>query len=182
MKSILHLLILASISFTGKLYCQKDCKLEIKNDQFTGKKEAYTKDVTLMSVFPLLGDKKPWNLNLYFSSINDTAILVLAHQSQLSTSAVKTFYAKFTDGTVFTKEYSNNSGGEYNTGHGYTYEYTQLPLTKEELEKFANNVVQSIRVVFAYFPDEPSFDKTLEEKKTSKIREYAKCLLNETKK
>jgi predicted ABC-type exoprotein transport system permease subunit len=179
MKTIFLFLLL--LVFTNIVYCQKDCKLEIKKDQFTGETKVYTKDVTLMSVFSVSGDKYPWHLDIYFSSVNDTAILELIHGSQVSTSAVRRFYAKFTDGTIFTKEYPDNSGAESDNGH-YKFEFTRFPLTKEELEMFTNKTIQLVKVVFVYFPDMSSFDKEVDEKKAAKIQAYAKCLLTEMKK
>jgi hypothetical protein len=178
MKTLITLLLLA---FASSVYSQKGCKLEIKKDEFTKETKVYTEEVKLMSVFSVSGDKYPWHLDIYFSSVNDTAILGLIHGSQSSTSAVRRFYVKFTDGTIFTKEYPDNNGGVSSNGN-YNFEFTRFPLTKEELKMFTNKTIQSVKVVFVYFPNMPSFDKEVDEKKATKIQAYAKCLLTEIQK
>jgi hypothetical protein len=147
-------------------------------DDFSSSQTVESKDVTLKDVFPLLGSKQPWNLDMSFMLEGEKLRIVFTHKSQLSSSSLSSIFFKFQDGTILKKETSSGEG-IYNTGHGYTYRYTFFDLTKEELEFFASKDLLKFRADFSLFPDYPVVEDEIKAKNITVIRKDATCILEE---
>jgi len=157
----------------NSLYAQ-NCKLERIKDDFGSGETFYSKDVTLASVFPLVGSKKPWDLVMSFMLVDGSLSISVTHQSQKYSTSLSSIYFKFQDGTVLKKE-TPATTGKYNTGLGYSYTYTSFNLTKEDLMLFASKDLLKFQADFKYFPDYP----IVETKSVDKIRKDASCILDE---
>lgn len=179
MKIKVTFFILLSLLSCQQIFSQ--CKLDKKKDDFTSEESITTKDVTIAYVFPILqGDKKPWNVDMCFISIDSIIGFILTHQSQGWSTEIDAVYFKLDNGTVIKKE-DRFSEGEYSTGGAYTFKFSRFKLTKEELTNFSNNKIEKVRIVFAYFPDYPVYEKELKDKKNMALKEVASCLLKELK-
>lgn len=175
-KKIFFLMTLFIFCFIS-LYAQK-CKLERLKDDFSSGQTVYSKDVTLASVFPLIGSKKPWDLVMSFMLVDSSLSLSITHQSQKYSSSLSSIYFKFTEGTVLKKE-KPSTISDYNTGLGYKYKLTGFFLSKEEMELFATKNLLKFQADFSYFPDYPIVDGVIKSKNVDKIREDASCILVE---
>lgn len=170
------LIVVVLVFVVQSLYPQ--CKLNIIKDDFDSSKSASSKEVTIASVFPVIGSKKPWDLVMNFMLIDGSVLISVTHQSQKYSSSISSIIFKFTDGTVLNKE-KPNAITDYNTGLGYVYKSTGFLLTKEELELFASKDLLKFRAIFKYFPDYPVVEENIKSKSVEKIRKDAACMLDE---
>lgn len=173
---IFFLLIVFVMGYNS-LYAQ-NCKLERIKDDFGYGETFYSKDVTLASVFPLVGSKKPWDLVMSFMLVDGSLSISVTHQSQKYSTSLSSIYFKFQDGTVLKKE-TPATTGKYNTGLGYSYTYTSFNLTKENLLLFASKDLLKFQADFKYFPDYPIVEEDIKTKSVEKIRKDASCILDE---
>ncbi|MCK9639748.1 MAG: hypothetical protein M0R39_07535 [Prolixibacteraceae bacterium] len=147
-------------------------------DDFSTGQSVYSKDVTLASVFPLIGSKKPWELVMSFMLVDGSLSISVTHQSQKYSSGLSSIFFRFKDGTVLKKE-TPSTTGDYNNGLGYKYKFTGFFLTKEELELFASKDLLKFQANFSYFPDYPIVEEDLKNKSIDRIRIDASCILTE---
>lgn len=175
-KKIFFLTFVFILGFNS-LYSQQ-CKLERLKDDFNSGQTVYSKDVTLASVFPLVGSKKPWDLVMSFMLVDGSISISVTHQSQKYSSSLSSIFFKFQDGTVLKKE-TPSTTGEYDNGFGYEYKFTSFLLTKEELEFFASKDLLKFKADFKYFPDYPIVEEDIKDKSIDKIRKDAACILDE---
>jgi hypothetical protein len=168
--------------FTVLVFCHQSlypqCKLVRSKDDFSESQITHSNDVTLASVFPLIGSKKPWEITMQFRITDSTYTIVVTHASQSYSAALQSIFFKFTDGTVLKKETSNGSG-EYESGFGYKYTFTIFLVTKEELLRFSQTDVSKFQATFTYFPDYPVVEQEVKKKNIEKIRTDASCILSE---
>jgi hypothetical protein len=182
MKKILLLTLITS-SITINLYSQKDCNLEKSIDKFDSSLSMSTKDVKLFGVFPIIGNKGQWNLNMkfnYYSGSNITIFLTFEKQYDRANVGELTF--KLKDGTVIKKTESLNTGDYNGALSGWVYTYTSFVLTNEELEKLTLSKVESFRATLLNFSDYPVIEENLKPGRADDILDYAACLLKEVKK
>ncbi len=154
------------------------CKLERLKDDFSSSKTAYTKDVTIASVFPLIGSKKPWDLDMSFLLIDSTCTLMVIHKDQARSSHLDYVYFKFKDGTIIKKE-NPLDAGTYNTGLGNRYATTGFLLTKEELTKLGTVELSKFQASLKNNIDYPLVEEEIKQKNAEKIRINASCILEE---
>ena len=171
-------LIFLAFLWNQRLYSQ--CKLTTKKDEFTSKITINTENLTIADVFPIIGDKQPWDVTISFYKVDDALAFVLTHESQSYSDDINEIYLKLDDGTVIKKD-KRLSDGSYNTGFGYSYKFSVFGLTKDELSSLSKNKVIKLRIVFSYFPDYPVYEKDLKDKKSSALKQMASCLLTEVK-
>lgn len=162
----------------GSMNLYSQCKLERVKDDFGTGSAAYTKDVTLASVFPLVGSKKPWELVLKFMLVDGSVSLSVTHQSQTNSSSLSSIYFRFQDGTVLKME-SPATTGRYNSGFVYRYTYTSFDLTKEDLMLFASKDLLKFQSSFVSFADYPLVEENIKSKNVEEIRKNASCILSE---
>ena len=159
----------------NSLYSQ--CKLETKKNDFGEGKSFYTKDITIFAVFPLIGDKKPWNLNMSFDLTDNDLSIIVTHQSQSYSTSLSFINFRFNDGTIINKIPSLTD--DYHTGLGYSYTYTEFHITKEELELFSSKNLLKFQAGFNNFPDYPLVENDLKNNTVSRIKKDALCILNQ---
>jgi len=170
------LIVVVLVFVVQSLYPQ--CKLERLKDDFNSGQTVYSKDVTLASVFPLIGSKKPWDLVMNFMLVGSSISISVTHQSQKYSSSLSSISFRFKDGTILKME-TPISTGDYNTGLGYKYKFTGFLLTKEELELFASKDLLKFQASFRYFPDYPVVEENIKSKSVDKLRKDAACMLDE---
>lgn len=170
----LLIVLLTTFSFNG--YSQN--RLSKKVDQFTSKTIIQTNDRTLISVFPLVGSKKPWDLDMNFMTIDKDISIAITHKSQSYSAAIEKIYFKFQDGSIIAKDGPGNSD-DYNTGFGYSYTFTAFPLSEEELVKFASNDLELVKAYFISNPNCPVIEEVVKKKSVQNIKEDAKKLSEE---
>lgn len=155
------------------------CKLDKTKDEFGTSQTITSKDLTIISVFPIIGDQKPWRLDMHFMiTTSGSPMISLTHKSQTFSSALKSIYFKFSDGTVLKKEVPNNHG-DFEPGSGYSYTYTLFDLPKEELDLFVLKDLDKVQVIFEYFPGYPVVEKEISKINIEKIKKDATCILGE---
>jgi len=153
------------------------CKLEKGDRNFSSSQVTYTNEVKLMSVFPVIGTKKPWTLVMSFYKVDSGYLIQIIHKSQSISSEIGKISFKFKDGTMITKNYQL-SVGDYNTGFGYSYTYTNFPLAKEELKKFASSKLVKFQALLENNSDYPVVENKIKKGTAEKIRNYASCILS----
>jgi len=167
--------------FLFVLGCQSlfsQCKLERSKDDFSSNKFVSSKDITLISVFPIIGSKKPWNLDMSFMLVDSLISISMTHKSQSYSTSLSSIYFKFQDGTIIKNEMPSTSSN-YNDGLGYDYKITSFSLTKDELLSFASKDLLKFRADFKHFPDYPIVENEFNSKSIDKIRKDASCILDE---
>jgi len=163
-------------------YCSvyAQCKLEKTKDDFSSTQSVSSKEVTIASVFPLIGSKKPWNLDMSFVMVDSIVTIFVLHASQSYSTSIESMSFKFTDGAVIQAE-TPSATGDYNSGLGYRYTSTSFILSKEELMMFASKDLLKFRADFSNYPDYPFVEQDIKSKIVDKIRTDAGCLLKELK-
>jgi len=159
------------------LYSQ--CKLERSKDDFSSSQTVSSQDVTLASVFPLIGNKKPWELVMSFIWVDSAFSISVTHQSQSYSTSLSSIFFKFKDGTVIRKV-APSYASDYDTGLGYNYTSTGFEMTKDEIMIFASKDLLKIQAIFKYFPDHPVVEEEIKNKSIERIRKDASCILSET--
>ena len=172
------ILLLTTMFVFASITLYSQCKLVKIKDDFGGETSALTKDVTLASVFPLVGSKQPWELVMKFMLVEGSVSISVTHQSQKYSTSLSTIFFKFKDGTVLKMETPATSG-DYNTGLGYSYTFTSFDLTKEDLMLFASKDLLKFQADFTHFPDYPIVEEEIKSKNIDKIRKDASCILDE---
>lgn len=173
------LLLTVFVLIANNLYSQKCNLTKVKDDFASSPSVSFlSKDVTLASVFPLIGSKKPWDLVMHFLLVDGSLSISVTHQSQSYSTSLSSIFFKFQDGTIIKKEAPSTSG-DYNTGLGYSYTWTGFDLTKEELMTFASKDLLKFQCSFSYFPDYPVVEQDIKNKSVEKIKRDASCILEE---
>ena len=162
------------------IFSQASCDLERKTDEFTGQKTVSSKEFKIMESFPIIGNRKPWDLNIMFVYSNDSIRIFLDHASQNQASTINRISFKFSDDKVMIKNNPIN-GIELNR-MGYNFQFTIFGISKDELKQFANSELVKTRVEF-YNPRDydPLVEKELKSKKALPVKEGAACILQEFK-
>ena len=164
------------LMFSQSLYSQ--CKLEKTSDDYSSSLTVSSKDVTLVSVFPLIGSKKPWDITMQFSVEDSTCNIIVIHASQSYSTDFQSIFFKFEDGSVMKMEHASGSG-DYNNGFGYKFTATYFSISKEELIEFSQKNLSKVQAIFTHFPDYPVVDQEIKKKNVEKIRIDATCILSE---
>lgn len=175
-KKLLFLLMFVLLLCSQSLYSQ--CKLERTKDDFSSSQTVYSRDVTIASVFPLIGSKKPWDLIMNFWLIDNSYSMCIAHHSQSNSSELSAIFFKFQDGTIVKKEMPSRTQ-DYNTGLGYSYTFTFFNLTKEELKIFASKNLLKFQADLKNNRDYPIVEEDIKKQSIDKIRKDANCILTE---
>jgi len=178
---IKKLFILVFLFAFGILDLSSQCKLiRTKNEFSASLSSVSSKDVTIASVFPILGSKKPWNLDMSFLLVTGSVSISVTHKSQSYSTSLHSINFKFDDGTIINKG-DPGSSGDYDTGFGYEYTYTLFNVTKEDLEIFATKKIVKIQAFFNNFPDYPNIEGEIKTKNAERIVLDASCMLDELK-
>jgi len=178
MKKIPFTMLLLLVSFY--VFSQAPCDLTTKTDEFTGRKTVATKEFIIMDVFPIIGNRKPWDIKISFVYTNDTTKIVVNHSSQYVASVIKRISFKLANDQVVIKD-TPMRGLEYKR-LGYDMQYTVFNASKEEIAKFSNSEIVKIRVEFFLPMDyDPLYEKELKGKKATPIKDIAACILQEYK-
>lgn len=164
--------------FSSQSVIAQKCDLKILKDDFSSSKAVYSKDVTLASVFPLIGSKKPWELVMSFMLDGSTCTIIVTHKDQGLSSKLENIFFKFKDETILKLE-NPLDAGTYNTGKGYIFESTAFVIGKEELMKLSSVDLIKFKTSLRNNINYPLVEEEIKQKNIDKIRNDASYILNE---
>jgi len=158
------------------------CDLIRPKDDFETTTKIITQDQKIIGVFPLIGDKAPWDLFLKFAKIDSSLRLILTHQcdhTNKGSGIVKSIFFKFKNDSLIKKYNSIFTQSVRELGQYFTA--TAFLISKEELEKFSSLELVKVRVKFESDFDYPEVDAEIKKKFVENVKKNAKCLFLELK-
>lgn len=158
------------------------CDLIKPKDDFSTTKKTITQDQKIIGVMALLSDKAAWDLFIKFIDIDGKLGLILTHQCDYTNKGsgiVQSIFFKFKNDSIIKK--LNRVFTESSRQGGQFFTYTSFLISKEELESFATQELDKVRVKFYSDFDYPEVDSELKKKFSEKVKKNANCLFLDLK-